>query len=165
MRKNGMDQTDILLIGQLQRQTDIALSELSRRLNISKTTCWNRLQRMEEQGIIKNRYIEFDREKLGLPVVIFLSITVGQHSSDWVEKFTSIVQAFPEIVEVHRLTGEGADYQLKVICPDIKAYDQFQQKLIHEVTFTSMSTRISLMEIKHTQHLPLAHLHSKKAPS
>jgi len=153
-----MDAIDLRLIEQLQKQADIALNALSHRLGISKTTCWNRLQRLEEQGIIAGKFIAFDRHKLDLPVVVFLSITVGRHSPDWVERFREVVHRFPQIVEVHRLTGEGADYQLKIISPDIEAYDTFQQKLISEIDFTSMSTRISLKEIKQTHQLPLSHL-------
>lgn len=92
--------------------------------------------------VLLNRYI------LGLHVVVFLSITVGRHSIDWVDKFTAVTEQFPEIVEVHRLTGEGADYQLKIVCPSIESYDVFQQKLIGKIDFTSMSTKISLKQIK-----------------
>ena len=112
-----MDDTGLKLIKQLQLTADLSLSELSRRIGISKTACWNRMQRMEEEGIILGKKVLFDRESLGLKIVVFLSITVGRHSTDWVEKFSSVVEQFPEIIEVHRLTGEGADYQLKVVCP------------------------------------------------
>ena len=153
-----MDSADVKLIEQLQKHPDIALAELSRRLEMSKTTCWNRIQRLEEQGVLGGRFVKLNRARLGLSVVVFLSITVGRHSPDWMERFAELVNSFPEIVEVHRLTGEGADYQLKIICPDIEAYDIFQQRLIAEIDFTSMATKISMKEIKNTHTLPLMHL-------
>ena len=153
-----MDDTGLKLIKQLQLTADLSLSELSRRVGISKTACWNRMQRMEEEGIILGKKILFDRESLGLKIVVFLSITVGRHSTDWVEKFSSVVEQFPEIIEVHRLTGEGADYQLKVVCPSIDAYDSFQQDLISKIDFTSMSSKMSLKQLKDTSILPLSHL-------
>ena len=153
-----MDSIDLRLIRYLQKQPDMPLTELSRRLGMPKTTCWNRLQRLEESGVIAGKYIKFDRDKLGLSVVVFLSITVGRHSPEWVNRFTTVVNQFPEIVEAHRLTGEGADYQLKIVCPDIDAYDAFQQKLINEIDFTSMSSKISMKEMKSTHLLPLSHL-------
>ena len=153
-----MDTIDLKLVKQLQKQADIALIELSRRLKISKTTCWNRIQRLEERGIISGKYTQFNREELGLSVVVFMSITVGRHSPEWVNRFIAVVEKCPEIVEAHRLTGEGADYQLKIVCPDITAYDAFQQNLINDIEFTSMSSKISLKEIKWTHHLPLSHL-------
>ena len=153
-----MDDTGLKLIKQLQLTADLSLSELSRRIGISKTACWNRMQRMEEEGIILGKKVLFDRESLGLKIVVFLSITVGRHSTDWVEKFSSVVEQFPEIIEVHRLTGEGADYQLKVVCPSINAYDSFQQNLISKIDFTSMSSKMSLKQLKDTSILPLSHL-------
>ncbi len=153
-----MDDTGLKLIKQLQLTADLSLSELSRRVGISKTACWNRMQRMEEEGIILGKKVLFDRESLGLKIVVFLSITVGRHSTDWVEKFSSVVEQFPEIIEVHRLTGEGADYQLKVVCPSIDAYDSFQQNLISKIDFTSMSSKMSLKQLKDTSILPLSHL-------
>lgn len=153
-----MDVTDLKLIKQLQQDADLPLAELSRKLGVSKTTCWNRIQRLEERGALKGKIMRFDREALGLPVVVFLSITVGRHTPEWVSRFTAVVESFPEIVEVHRLTGEGADYHLKVVSPDIESYDKFQQQLIGKIDFTSMSTKISLKEIKETPHLPLGHL-------
>ena len=153
-----MDETSLKLIKQLQKTADLSLSELSQRIGISKTACWNRMQRMEEEGIILGKQVLFNRHSLGLKIVVFLSITVGRHSIDWIEKFTGAIDKFPEIIEVHRLTGEGADYQLKVVCPSIESYDQFQQSLISKIDFTSMSTRMSLKQIKDSSSLPLSHL-------
>ena len=153
-----MDSIDISIITILQKDADMPLSKLSRLIGISKTALWNRLQRLEERGIIKGKMIMLNRQCLDLAVTIFLSITVGQHTPAWVEEFQNVVTDYPEIVEVHRLTGEGADYQLKILCPSIEAYDIFQQSLISKIKFTSMSTRIALSEIKSTNQLPLAHL-------
>ena len=153
-----MDNIDIALIKQMQISADLSLAELSRRVGISKTACWNRIQRMEEQGLILGKQVLLNRYILGLHVVVFLSITVGRHSIDWVDKFTAVTEQFPEIVEVHRLTGEGADYQLKIVCPSIESYDLFQHKLIGKIDFTSMSTKISLKQIKNSYLFPLSHL-------
>jgi len=93
-----------------------------------------------------------------LPIVVFLSISVGRHTIDWVDEFSEVISKFPEIIEAHRLTGEGADYQLKIICPSMEAYDILQQQLIGEIDFTAMSTKISLKQIKNEYSLPLSHL-------
>ena len=153
-----MNAVDINIITFLQKDADMPLSQLSRLVGISKTALWNRLQRLQERGIVGGKMIMLDRQALDLAVVIFLSITVGQHSPAWVEEFQRVVEDYPEIIEVHRLTGEGADYQLKILCPSIEAYDVFQQSIISRIKFTSMSTRIALSEIKFTNQLPLTHL-------
>jgi DNA-binding Lrp family transcriptional regulator len=153
-----MDSTNIKLIERMQENADLSLLELSKSVGISKTACWNRLQRMEEEKIILGKKILFNRNAVNLPIVVFLSISVGRHSPDWVKEFSEIIERFPEIIEAHRLTGEGADYQLKIICPSMEAYDILQQKLISEIDFTAMSTKISLKEIKNELSLPLSHL-------
>ena len=153
-----MDDVNIKLITQMQENADLSLIELSRRVGISKTACWNRLQKMEEQNVILGKKILFDRYSIGLPIVVFLSISVGRHTIDWVDEFSEVISKFPEIIEAHRLTGEGADYQLKIICPSMEAYDILQQQLIGEIDFTAMSTKISLKQIKNEYSLPLSHL-------
>ena len=156
-----MDDINRKLIAQMQENADLSLLELSRRVGISKTACWNRLQKMEEQNVIIGKKILFDRYSIGLPIVAFLSISVGRHSIDWIEEFSKVISKFPEITEAHRLTGEGADYQLKIICASMEAYDILQQKLIGEIDFTAMSTKISLKQIKNEYSLPLSHLEKK----
>ena len=156
-----MDAQDLKLLEHVQRHGDIALTELCRRLGMSKTTCWNRLQRLQERGVIQGKYTQLDRLELNLSVLVFLSISVGRHSPEWVGRFAAIIERFPEIIEVHRLTGERADYQLKIICPDIESYDSLQQQLINEIDFTSMSSKISLKELKSTHYLPIDHLKAK----
>ena len=153
-----MDDVNIKLITQMQENADLSLLELSRRVGISKTACWNRLQKMEEQNVILGKKILFDRYSIGLPIVVFLSISVGRHTIYWVDEFSEVISKFPEIIEAHRLTGEGADYQLKIICPSMEAYDILQQQLIGEIDFTAMSTKISLKQIKNEYSLPLSHL-------
>ena len=153
-----MDDINIKLIEGMQKNANLSLLELSKSVGISKTACWNRLQKMEQQNIILGKTILFNRNALNLPIVVFLSISVGRHSLDWVKEFSKVIERFPEITEAHRLTGEGADYQLKIICPSMEAYDILQQELISEIDFTAMSSKISLKEIKTEQSLPLSHL-------
>ena len=153
-----MDDINIKLIEGMQKNANLSLLELSKSVGISKTACWNRLQKMEQQNIILGKTILFNRNALNLPIVVFLSISVGRHSLNWVKEFSTVIERFPEITEAHRLTGEGADYQLKIICPSMEAYDILQQELISEIDFTAMSSKISLKEIKTEQSLPLSHL-------
>ena len=72
------------------------------------------------------------------------------------EEVEFLIDQYPEIIEAHRLTGEGADYQLKIVCSSIESYDKLQQALIERIEFNSMSTRISLAELKNINSLPIA---------
>tara|TARA_B110000459_G_scaffold86975_1_gene97321 strand:- start:1208 stop:1864 length:657 start_codon:yes stop_codon:yes gene_type:complete len=153
-----MDEIDRKILNLLQTNATLPLSELSRRVGISKTPCWNRIRKLEELGIINQRVTLLDRHKLGLPIVVFLSISVSQQSAKWATHFIQIISKYKQIIEVHRLTGSSADYMLKVVASSIEDYDKFQQILISEVEFTSMSSSVSLQEIKYNVSLPLNHL-------
>ena len=85
---------------------------------------------------------------------MFLSISVSRHSSEWAIRFSGIVSRYAQITEVHRLTGSSADYMLKIVAGNIESYDKFQQILISEIEFTSMSSSVSLQEMKYDVTLP-----------
>ena len=149
-----MDKIDIEILKLIQSNATLPLSEISRRSGLSKTPCWNRIRRLEETGVIKKRATLLDRNLLGLPIVVFLSISVSRHSSEWATLFSDIVSKYGQITEVHRLTGSGADYMLKIVAASIESYDKFQQILINEIEFTSMSSSVSLQEMKYNVALP-----------
>ena len=153
-----MDIIDAKILKHLQQKADMPLAELALKVKISKTACWNRIRRLEESSTIIGRKTILNRVAINLPIVVFLSITVRRHSSEWVDRFTTLIDYYDEITEVYRLTGEGADYQLKIICTSIEAYDKLQQELISKIEFNTMATRVSLQEIKQNHSLPLGHI-------
>ena len=153
-----MDSIDRAILTLLQEAAGLPITDIARRVGISTTPCWNRIKKMEEQGVITGRTITLDREQIGLPIVVFLSISVSTQSPDWTAQFADAVNQYPEITEVHRITGTQSDYLMKVVASDISGYDAFQQKLISDISFTTMSSGVSLQEIKYTTKLPLSHL-------
>ena len=153
-----MDDIDKQILSVLQKNTTIPLSELSKRVGISKTPCWNRIRKMEEEGIIKSRVTVLDNKKINLSIVVFLSVTVSSHSEEWLIDFQKILSQYDQIIEAYRLTGSSTDYLLKIVAPSIEEYDKFQQQLINEVKFTKMSSSIALKEIKKIHSLPLDYI-------
>ena len=153
-----MDSIDRAILTLLQEAAGLPITDIARRVGVSTTPCWNRIKKMEEQGVITGRTVTLDREQIGLPIVVFLSISVSTQSPDWTARFADAVNHYPEIIEVHRITGTQSDYLMKVVASDISDYDAFQQKLISDISFTTMSSGVSLQEIKYTTKLPLSHL-------
>jgi len=150
-----MDNIDKKILSIIQAKAATPLSEISRKVGVSTTPCWNRIKRMEEEKLIKGRITVLDRNKINLPIVVFLSISISNQSRDWIIKFSTVIQKYNQITEVHRLTGSSADYILKIVATSIEDYDSFQQTLISEIEFTQMSSSISLHEMKQTHLLPL----------
>jgi len=150
-----MDYIDKKIIFILQRQADLPLSEISKRVGLSQTPCWNRIKKLEEDGVIEKKVTLINKRKVNLPITVFLMITVRNHNSDWMNKFSEILKKYKNILEAHRITGSQADYIIKIVAGSIEEYDEFQQVLIKNIEFNSMSSGISLQELKSTTILPL----------
>ena len=150
-----MDYIDKKIIFILQRQADLPLSEISKRVGLSQTPCWNRIRKLEEDGVIEKKVTIINKRKVNLPITVFLMITVRNHNSDWMNKFSEILKKYKNILEAHRITGSQADYIIKIVAGSIEEYDEFQQVLIKNIEFNSMSSGISLQELKSTTILPI----------
>ena len=150
-----MDYIDKKILEELQKNSSQPLSELSKKVGLSNTPCWNRIKKLEEEKIIKSKSIIIDNKKINLPITIFLSISIQNHTESWLKNFEKIVNKYDQIIEVHRLTGSNSDYQITILSPSIEEYDKFQQTLIKEIECTNMTSHISLQTIKKNYKYPL----------
>ena len=153
-----MDDVDKKILSIIQKDATIPLSELSKKVGISKTPSWNRIRKMEEEGIIKSRVTVLDNKKINLSIVVFLSVSVSSHSEEWLIDFQKILSQYDQIIEAYRLTGSSTDYLLKIVAPSIEENDKFQQHLINELKITRMSSSIAVKEIKKIHTLPLDYI-------
>tara|TARA_B100000902_G_scaffold99032_1_gene101442 strand:- start:73 stop:534 length:462 start_codon:yes stop_codon:yes gene_type:complete len=153
-----MDLIDKKILQELQKNSSIPLSELSKKVGLSNTPCWNRIKKLEEDKVIIAKTILIDNKKINLPIKVFLSISIQNHTEIWLDKFKKAIQKYDEIIEVHRLTGTNVDYQITILSPSIEEYDLFQQKLINEIECTNMSSHISLQTIKKNNNLSLNYI-------
>ena len=153
-----MDAIDKKILEELQKNSSIPLSELSKKVGLSNTPCWNRIKKLEEDKVILSRTAVLDNKKINIPITVFLSISIQNHTEKWLTNFQNVVKKYDEIVEVHRLTGNNSDYQITILSPSIDEYDKFQQVLIKEIECTYMSSHISLQIIKKNHTLPLTYV-------
>ena len=153
-----IDSIDKKILEELQKNSSQPLSELSKKVGLSNTPCWNRIKKLEEEKIIKSKSIIIDNKKINLPITVFLSISIQNHTEKWLKNFEKIVNKYDQIIEVHRLTGSNSDYQITILSPSIEEYDKFQQKLIKEIECTNMSSHISLQTIKKNFKYPLNYI-------
>lgn len=149
-----MDDIDKKILGILQEDTTLPVAEIARRVGLSTTPCWRRIQKLEEASVIRARVALLDSEKLNAGVTVFVSIKTDKHDANWYQTFSRVVRAFPEVVEFYRMSGD-IDYLLRVVVPDIQAYDRFYQRLIAQVELYDVSSSFSMEQIKYTTALPL----------
>lgn len=130
------------------------VAEIGRKVGLSTTPCWRRIQKMEEEGVIKGRVAILDPARINAGVTVFMAIKTNEHNEAWIRKFSSVVEDFPEVVEFYRMSGD-VDYLLRVVVPDIAAYDAFYKKLISKIALTDVSSSFAMGQIKYTTALPL----------
>lgn len=149
-----MDRFDRAILDILQQDSTRSVADIAERIGLGTTACWRRIQKLEEQGVIRARVALLDPRQLNVGVTVFVSVRTNQHNEKWAKKFTAVVTAIPEIVEFYRMSGE-IDYLLRVVVPDIKGYDAVYQRLIREVELSDVSSSFAMEQIKFTTALPL----------
>jgi Lrp/AsnC family transcriptional regulator len=149
-----MDLTDKAILRELQRDATISIGDLARTVGLSQTPCWRRVKRLEESGVISRRVAIVDPAKVNLALTAFVAVRTSQHTEAWLRKFADGVRAIPEVVELHRMSGD-IDYLLKVVCPDMRAYDAVYKRLIRAAELTDVSSTFSMEALKYTTELPL----------
>ena len=123
-------------------------------MGLSTTPCWRRIQKLEKRGVIRRRVALLDREAINLGVNVFVAIRTSQHNDKWLKSFAKAVAEFPEVVEFYRTSGE-VDYLMRVVVPDIAAYDDFYKRLIEKADISDVSSSFAMEQIKYTTALPL----------
>ena len=150
----AMDRIDKKLLILLQEDADRPLNELAEAVNLTPTPCWKRVQKLQQQGVIRKKVVLCDPVKLNLGLTAFVAVRTTQHNEQWLRKFAAAVQSIPEIVEAYRMSGE-IDYMLRVVVPDIQGYDTVYRKLIRAVELFDVSSSFAMERIKYSTALPV----------
>lgn len=149
-----VDPIDQEILRLLQTDASLSVREVGDHVGLSSTPCWRRIKNLEERGIIDRRVVLVDPETVNLGVTAIVQVRTNDHSSTWLDQFRQGIDGFPEVVEAYRTSGE-VDYMLKVVVPDIAAYDAFYKRLIEEVDLYDVRSTFVMERMKHTTALPL----------
>ena len=152
-----MDKIDRQILTILQKDASLPVADVARKVGLSVTPCWRRIQKLEEDHIITRRVALLNGQKIGLGMSVFVGIKTDQHNAQWLTRFAETVAKMPEVVEFYRMSGE-VDYMLRVVVADMASYDVFYKKLIAEVPLKDVSSSFAMEEIKFTTALPLAEM-------
>jgi Lrp/AsnC family transcriptional regulator len=152
-----MDKLDRKILELLQKDGGLTAAEVAERVGLSKAPCWRRIKRLEEEGVIKQTVALLNARHLNLGTNVFVTLKTATHSEAWFEKFVKAVRDIPEVVEIHRMSGD-VDYLMRIVVPDIDAYDMVYKRLIAAVEFKDVSASFALETIKHTTALPLNYM-------
>jgi len=148
-----MNATDKKILRHMQRDATLSVADLAELADISKSACWRRIQKLEQQGVIRNRVTLLDPTAVDLSLTVFIAIKTNQHNQSWVRQFTKVTQSIPGVLEVHRMGGD-VDYLIKAVVKDMPDYDALYQELIKADLF-DVSASFAMEALKQTTELPL----------
>jgi DNA-binding Lrp family transcriptional regulator len=145
-----LDIIDAQILKELQEDGRVTIKSLSDKLNLSSTPIFERIKKLEKGGFIKGYTTLLNVRKLGLKQIVFISLTLKEHSRSYLEKFEKEIQTFPEVMECYRVTG-NFDFLVKVLVNDIEAYENFiLTKLSLLKNLGNVQSHIALSEAKST---------------
>ena len=153
-KKPELDSRDLQILGILQQDALTPVADIAERIGLSTTPCWRRIQKLEQEGVIRRRVALLDPASLNVPVSVFVAIRTNRHSAEWLEQFRQALEGIQEIVEAYRMSGE-IDYLLRVVVTDIAGYDAVYKRLIERIELADVTSSFSMEEMKHTTALPL----------
>lgn len=148
-----LDEFDRRLLAAVQTDADRAVQDMADEIGLSASACSRRLNRLREAGYIRVRVALLDRSMMNLPTTVFVIVRTARHAAGWLEEFRAAVAAIPEIVEVHRLTG-NFDYILKLVLPNVEHYDVIYKDLVGRIELFDVSAYISMETLKHETVIP-----------
>lgn len=149
-----MDTKDRRLLAELQRDARLTMQELADRVGLSSSAAWRRVKALEESGVIDRYAAIANTRKAGFGLSSMVHLSLARHEQKNVDHFIREVLQHPEVLECFQTSGE-ADFHLRVVVPDIDAYNEFLDGFIFKLPGVSqVRSNIILKEIKADTALP-----------
>jgi Lrp/AsnC family leucine-responsive transcriptional regulator len=154
-----LDRFDKRILAELQKDGGLTNQHLAERIGLSPSPCSRRVKQLEEAGIIQRRVTLLDRRKLGLSLTAIIQISMDRHTPERFEAFEAKVRQYPEVQECYLITGQDADYLVKVVVPDM---DHYQEFLLNKITridgVSGVHSSFVMRRVVDSTELPLAYV-------
>ncbi len=150
-----MDALDIKILEALQRKGRMSNAELAEKVNLSPSACHRRVQRLEQDGIIKDYVALLDPRAVDRPSTVFVEITLSGQADELLDRFEAAVRRIPDVLECHLMAGT-ADYLLKVVAADTDDFARIHRQYLARLPGVSqMQSSFALRTVFKTTALPL----------
>jgi Lrp/AsnC family leucine-responsive transcriptional regulator len=154
-----LDKLDKRILAEVQRNGALTNLELADKIGLSASPCARRVKQLEDSGIIERQVTILNPAKLELKLTAVIQISMDRHTPDRFEEFEKHVSTYPEVLECSLITGQSADYLLKVVVPDMEYYQEFLLNKITRIKGVSdVHSRFIMRKVVNTTALPLNHL-------
>ena len=154
-----LDRTDRRILALMQADGRISNLELADAVGLSPTPCSRRVKRLEESGVIEAHVTLLNQSALGLKLTAIIGITMDRHTPDRFDNFEKTVKDYPEVMECAVVTGQTADYLLRVVVPDMEYYEKFLLGRLTRIAGVSgVHSSFVLRQVIQRTELPLDHI-------
>src|SRR3990167_2181619 len=158
MPHGALDAIDARILGRLQEDARLSNVELAQAVGLSPSPCLRRVRELERAGVIRRYVTVLDPQRVGLPVSVFVNVTLEKQVERALGVFEAAVRQRPEVVECYLMTGE-ADYLLRVVVADLTAYERFLMEHLTRVPgVSSIKSSFALKQVQYRTALPLSQL-------
>ncbi len=148
------DYIDLKIISILQKDSSKPIKDISKKIGLSISPCWNRIQKLQDLGIIKHKTVILNPEKLGYSNRVFVFIKTNQHKKKWSDNFKDYILKQPNVIGLYRISG-AYDYLIDVLAKDIKDFDLFYKNLIENIEIFEVSSSFVMEIMKETTNIPI----------
>ncbi|MEQ8472204.1 MAG: Lrp/AsnC family transcriptional regulator [Marinoscillum sp.] len=156
-----MDQIDLKILKLLQENGTLTHKEIAIKMNLTITPIYERIKRLEREGVIKKYVALVDQEKLNMSLVAFTNISLKEHSKAYIEKFETEITKIDAVVECFHIAGQF-DYLLKIIIKDMKAYQSVViNQLASMENIANVNSSFVMTEVKRSTSIPISQLNLK----
>lgn len=153
--QSKLDQTDLRILSWLQRDASASVGEIAEHVGLSQSPCWRRIQRLEQDGFIRERIAVLDRKQLGFNLVVFVQVRFSRENAETLSAFEAAIRAAPEVQECYMLMGD-VDFLLRVVTQDVDSYERFLRFTLAPIPgVRDINSTIALSTVKETSALPL----------
>ena len=159
MKKNmpdtSLDAIDRRILAVLQENARVSNVELAESAGVSASPCWRRVRELERTGVISRYVTLVDPAALGLPVSVFIQVSLEKQVESALEVFKNAILQRPEVMECYLMTGD-ADYMLRVVVADLEAYERFLMDHLTRVpAVANIRSSFALKQVKYRTVLPV----------
>ena len=155
MSKLILKEIDNRILAQLQENARLSNVDLSHKINLSQSPCLRRVKKLEDAGVIKGYFALIDQNAVGLPVSVFVSVSLEKQVEPALELFEKTIKSRPEVMECYLMTGD-ADYLLRVVAKDLSAYERFLLDHLTRINgVSSVKSSFALKQVTYKTALPL----------
>lgn len=157
--KIHFDRIDLKILHELQQDASLSNQELAERVGLTAAPCSRRVKQLEETGVIISHSIRIDEKAINLNMSALLYISMDKHIPERFDAFEKTISEIPEVIECFMITGNSADYQLKVAIPDM---DEYYKVLLGKITripgVTGVHSSFILRKVIENGPLPLSYV-------